>query len=188
MTQAALPFNELDFPEDQRGHRTIVLEGPDEVGKTTLAQLMCGRQLGSLPAIPRRGAVYDRSWVTNMVYRIAMPMHDWSAYSSEPPTANPEVDLVILLPDFSRREKATAQTAGEHGYSAADYDRVVRAYHDVYALLATSASRNSGLFRSVSLLRWTSEYELIIAKSTDSLDRLAAHSVIDAANKFNNIK
>lgn len=116
----------------------IVLEGPDEVGKSSLADYMGDE-------------VADRSWLTNRVYRHAMPKHDWSSYASD--ELVPRKDdrhLVILLPEQPTPKHILAQVKAEHGYAPADYQAVV----DLYASLPWLVPGWAAPWESVAMICW----------------------------------
>ena len=118
----------------------IALEGPDEVGKTSLASFM-----GDYTT--------DRSWLTNAVYRRAMPDHDWSSYRDKPVPERDSRHLVILLPEQPTPKWLLRQVSEEHGYLREDYQRVV----DLYAGLPWLAPDLFVPWATVSMLCWATD-------------------------------
>jgi len=161
----------------------ICLEGPDEVGKSTIASLLGGPG-EKLPGNAVSG-VYDRSWVTDYVYRLAIPTHDWSEFQIQAPFAAANVDLVVILPGDKLTFDFMEKPCREHGYSPADYQRVNYTYMSAYDMLAMSVRLRSRLFKSVSLLQWE-EGELRIVKASSAYHNATspAQAVIEAAKQY----
>jgi len=147
----------------------ICLEGPDEVGKTTLARLLGGPG-GELKDCCRSG-VYDRSWVTNWVYRLAMPYRAWTFPRQEPFVSM--AHLVILLPG-TRSPEQYRQVYASHGYSTREIDRVDWLYIDMAKTLQSAIAVGSMVFQSVSMLQWNPagdlEWVLVTPQSMESAE------------------
>lgn len=138
-------------------NRRILLEGPDEVGKTTLARRISGNHtIPELSGNGTPGSVYDRSWVTNWVYRLTLPDFDWSHTSHKAPCATPDVDLVIILPADRDISAIDHKVHAEHGYPVGTYDRLVHGYMAMYQHLAVINGQGDAtpLFRSLCMLQW----------------------------------
>lgn len=140
----------------------ILLEGPDEVGKTTLARLLNGnRPVQELEGNGTPGGIYDRSWVTNWVYRLTLPNFDWRHTSHKAPYASPDVDLIIILPADRDIEAIDQRVHAEHGYPIGAYGRLVHGYMAMYQHLALINGQGGAtpLFRSLCMLQWVPSYQ-----------------------------
>lgn len=135
-------------------HHSILFEGPDEVGKSTLAAKLNEGPVGELPHNPMSYTYYDRSWLTNWVYRLAMPTFDWSQFPQTSPRLAPITDLVVILPADMEVDAISKKVQAEHGYGPNDYAQVVHTYISMYQLIANLQGSLSPLFRSTSLLQW----------------------------------
>lgn len=113
----------------------VVFEGPDGVGKTTLAKRLGGQQ--------------DRSWLSCMIYRFGIPKHNWSNHQVQWPKATANDDLVVITYDNNTYLETLEKYAYEHDYSPMDLYRVNKLY-EMYVESELCDDTRSYLWRSVT--------------------------------------
>ncbi len=139
----------------------IIFEGPDKTGKSTsAANLSAGesvynatkgnvalakQQLADTPEVVQ---AFDRlDWFTHMVYRLALPEHEWNDERIRTVFGEPEAHLVINLhhPD-------TAALISDELYEDGTLDRVNQNYAmQASALMGLNAMNDFALFKSISV-------------------------------------
>lgn len=113
----------------------VVFEGPDGVGKTTLAKRMGGEK--------------DRSWLSCMIYRFGIPRHNWSDKVLQWPKATARDDLVVITYDNNTSLQDLEKYAYDHDYSLMDLYRVNKLY-EMYVESEMYDETMSFIWRSVT--------------------------------------
>lgn len=141
----------------------IAFEGPDKVGKSTTADTLSsiGESVYNLTEAEYRdiqgieGTVetVDRvSWITHMVYRLALPHFEWDSHTEGYPVFSmPDTHLVFKTHDvtFSYLDKVPADVL----YTSQESKDINKFYH-IYAgqLMRMNEMLNFSLFKSISLV------------------------------------
>lgn len=142
----------------------IAFEGPDNVGKSTsattlsamppiynatkenhaAAQLLVGAEKGTIEC-------FDRiDWLTHMVYRLALPDHEWNDARVRTVFAMPDTHLVIKV----HHESTVPQDDTEEGYAAGKPHRVNSMYrHYAHFLMSANELMDFALFKTISLVK-----------------------------------
>lgn len=142
----------------------IAFEGPDNTGKSTTAadisssgyatynatqdNYRAAKADMSEPGAESLVATFDRiDWLTHMVYRLAMPTHDWNDERPRTVFAMPDTHLVINL-----HEDNAVDSISDELYASGR----LRPVNDMYAgvadwLITQNGRTNYSLFRSITL-------------------------------------
>lgn len=143
----------------------IAFEGPDEVGKSTsasnlssygspiynatkdnYAEALCDHQKMTLDGV----ITFDRiDWFSHMVYRLALPTHEWNDDRPRTVFAMPETHLVLKL----HHPTSIIEAPDEPGYNP---EKVSAAnemyYYQVDFLMRLNKAKGYSLFKSVSIV------------------------------------
>jgi hypothetical protein len=141
----------------------IAFEGPDKTGKTSSAvnlsndgshnynvdKAMHTFMQKDIEGQPELVVTYDRiDWFTHMVYRLALPEHEWNDPRVRTVFAMPDTHLVIKVHD-----RKLAASIDDELYSSGTLETV----NDMYltqadAWVAINVARGFSLFKSISLV------------------------------------
>ncbi|QDK03705.1 thymidylate kinase [Microbacterium phage Zenitsu] len=139
----------------------IAFEGPDKTGKSTSAANLAGNgeaiynttkdkhevmQKDHLEA-PEIPITYDRiDWLTHMVYRLAMPGHEWNDARVRTVFAMPDTHLVFKI-------HTSASLITDELYNMGDLVRVNAGYYYASGMLAQiNHEQDYNLFKSITVM------------------------------------
>ncbi|QZD98634.1 thymidylate kinase [Microbacterium phage Jemerald] len=147
----------------------IAFEGPDEVGKSTSAKALTSFDSPIYNATKTNhrlaqqaigGAhdlvqTFDRiDWLSHMVYRLALPAHEWNDDRPRTVFAMPDTHLVLKM----HRPGSIIEAADEPGYSP---DKVAAAnemyYYQIDFLMNLNRVKDYSLFKTVSIIEVTND-------------------------------
>lgn len=142
----------------------IAFEGPDEVGKSTSAKALTAfdspiynatktnhklaqAALGGDDSLVQ---TFDRiDWLSHMVYRLALPDHEWNDDRPRTVFAMPDTHLVLKM----HQPGSIIEAPDEPGYNP---DKVAAAnemyYYQVDFLMALNRLKDYALFKTVSII------------------------------------
>ncbi|AVJ51035.1 thymidylate kinase [Microbacterium phage Pikmin] len=142
----------------------IAFEGPDKTGKSTSANSLAASGVAIYnarkdthelmqkehEAAPELPITYDRiDWLTHMVYRLAMPTHEWNDARVRTVFAMPDTHLVFKLHDERLVEKIDDEL-----YDTGKLVPVNRGYMRVIDYLTSlNLDSNYSLFKTISIVK-----------------------------------
>lgn len=142
----------------------IAFEGPDEVGKSTSARALTSFDAPTYNATKVNHAklamavrndlslvgTFDRiDWFSHMVYRLALPTHEWNDDRPRTVFAMPDTHLVLKM----HKPGSIIEALDEPGYNPS---KVAAAnemyYYQVDFMMALNRMRDYTLFKTVSIV------------------------------------
>lgn len=142
----------------------IAFEGPDEVGKSTSAAALTSfdgpiynatktnHRLAQLIIADDHDLVqtFDRiDWFSHMVYRLALPDHEWNDDRPRTVFAMPDTHLVLKM----HRPDSIIEASDEPGYTPSKVAAVNEMYYyQVDFLMALNRLKKYSLFKTVSVI------------------------------------